>query len=140
MNYVEAFIAVADDCPVDRGIVPETKAGRKPTVAAIQYSLLKDAPYAHTQEDVLFLTHARSQAIPPEELAARGEELRAAFFAKPQACLRASPLAKQYGWGFHFDAHGRVALYPCESDEYQALAGNTSGALKVMKALRSRRA
>lgn len=140
MNYVEAFIAVADDCPVDHGVAPATKAGKRPTMAAIQYALLADAPYTYTQEDVLFLTHARSKGIPLEELAARGEDLRAAFFARPQACLRASPLAKQYGWGFHFDAHGKVALYPRESDEYRALAGNASGALKVMKALRSGRA
>lgn len=140
MNYVEAFIAVADDCPVDRGVVPETKAGKKLTVAAIQHALLAEARYVHTQEDVLFHTYAQSKAILPEELAERGETLRAAFFAKPQACLRASPLAKQYGWGFHFDADGKVALYPRESDEYQALSDNASGALKVMKALRSRRA
>ncbi len=140
MNYVEAFIAIAEDCPVDHGVVPETKPGKKPTIAAIQYALLADAPYVYTQEDVLFHTHAQTKAIAPEELAARSPALRAAFFAKPQACLRASPLAKQYGWGFHFDADGKVALYPRESDEYRAFADNASGTLKVMKAFRSRRA
>ena len=140
MNYVEAFIAIAEDCPVDHGVAPKTKPGKKPTIAAIQYALLADAPYVYTQEDVLFHTHAQIKAIAPEELATRDPALRAAFFAKPQACLRASPLAKQYGWGFHFDADGKVALYPGESGEYRAFADNQLGTLRVMKAFRSRRA
>ncbi|WP_298711512.1 DUF6157 family protein [Micrococcus sp. 2A] len=40
---------------------------------------------------------------------------REAFFAKSQACLRASPLGKRHGWGLHHDAEGRVALVPLGS-------------------------
>jgi hypothetical protein len=59
------------------------------------------------------------------------------FFARPQACLRASPLPKKYGWGFVFDAEGRVALCAMESAEYRRLLGDTG--VRVLKALRSAR-
>lgn len=60
------------------------------------------------------------------------------FFARPQACLRASPLPKTYGWGLHFDATGRVALYAVESPEYKRFIEDES--ISHLKAMRSRRA
>ena len=51
--------------------------------------------------------------------------------------MRTSPLAKKFGWGFHFDAVGRVALCPKGSAEYDMLSQQTP---KVLKALRSSRA
>ena len=41
------------------------------------------------------------------------------FFARPQACLRGSPLPKTYGWRLLFDDDGRVALCAVESPVYQ---------------------
>ncbi len=73
---------------------------------------------------------------PPE---AERAALRAHFFAKSQACLRASPLPKSYGWGLHFDGEGRVALCPMESEAYRRLVAGADG-VKVLKAMRSRRA
>lgn len=140
MNYVGAFIAVADDCPAREGLVPPTKPGRKRTVAAIQHAMLAGAPYRYTQEDVLFQTYAEGQGLSPEELAARGAALREEFFATPRACLRASPLPKRYGWGLHFDGEGRVALYPVDSAAYRAFIAGERGELKVLKAMRSSRA
>lgn len=139
-NYYETFIAVADDCPAAGGVVPETAEGKAPSIAAIQYALLADAPYVYSQEDVLFHTYALRAAFSPEELAARGDELRAAFFAKSQACLRASPLGKRFGWGLHFDADGKVALCPRDSDTYRAFVAGEGGGPKVVKAMRSKRA
>lgn len=136
MNYVDTFIAVADDSPADQGAVPTERGGKK-TVALIQYELLAKHPYRYTQEDVLWQTHARHKEIPAAKLAADGEVLRAAFFAKDQPCLRSSPLARRYGWGFHFDPKGKVAMYAVESKEYKQLMKRAS---KVLKALRSSRA
>jgi len=57
-----------------------------------------------------------------------------------QACLRASPLLKKYGFGLLFDHEGRVALCPMESEEYQRLVGGIDGQVTVIKAMRSKRA
>ena len=136
MNYADMFIAVADDSPTAHSIVPKESGGKK-TVAVIQYEMLADHPYELTEEDVLFETHVRHQAVPAAELKKNGKKLREAFFAKDQPCLRTSPLARKYGWGFHFDPNGKVALYAVESKEYKQMAKNAS---KTLKAFRSSRA
>ncbi|WP_248962145.1 DUF6157 family protein [Sphaerisporangium perillae] len=136
VNYYRTFIAVADDCPVTEGVVPQARGGKK-TVAVLQYEMLAGNPYVYTQEDVLFESWLRRQepADLPENEVAR---LRDEFFAKPQPCVRASPLPKKFGWGLACDAEGRVALCPMESKEYQDfLAGDT---MKILKAMRSARA
>lgn len=135
MNYRDTFIAIADDSPTKISMVPRDKPGKK-TVAAIQYELLADHPYELTQEDVLFQTHARHKHLPAAELKKHGTQLRAEFFARDQPCLRTSPLARKYGWGFHFDTNGKVALHAVESTEYEQLVKQ---AAKVLKALRSSR-
>jgi hypothetical protein len=133
INYVNTFIQVADDCPAACGIVPAERGGRK-TVAMIQYELLAEKPYHYTQEDVLFESYIRHKEIPPEDA---GPALRAQFFGRSQACLRASPLPKQYGWGLHFDESGRVALCGVGTDEYQRFAAGDG--IAVVKAMRSKR-
>ena len=62
---------------------------------------------------------------------------REAFFAKPQACLRASPLVKQFGWGIHHDAEGRVALLAIESEAYRTLLDDP--AVRKTPGMRSKR-
>jgi len=47
-------------------------------------------------------------------------------------------LAKRYGWGFHHDGQGRVALVPLGSTRYQELSDDVS--LTQLRAMRSRRA
>ena len=135
MNYFQTLIAVADDCPVTKSVVPVDR-GAKKTVAVLQYEMLAGSPYVYTQEDVLFNTWFRRQAL-PDKSEAEVAQLRAEFFAKPQACLRSSPLPKKYGWGLIFDQEGRVALCPMESKEYQELLAGDK--VKVLKALRSSR-
>lgn len=134
-NYYNTLIAVADDCPVDHSKVPEEKPDKK-TVANIQYEMLADNPFNLRQEDVLFETWFRRQVeqpTDPEEIA----KLRKEFFAKPKPCLRTSPLAKRYGWGFLFDKDGRVKLCAMESEEYRSVL--ESGEAKVLKAMASSR-
>lgn len=103
------------------------------TVAQLQYELLAARPYHYTSDDLLFLVHALRTGVAEEDQASE----RAAFFAKAQACLRASPLAKTYGWGLHFDEQGRVALYPRGSADYQRWHADPT--LTHLKAMRSRR-
>ena len=59
-------------------------------------------------------------------------------FAQPRACLRASPLPKTYGWGLHYDSHGRITLHPVGSPEYVRLSQDSS--LTQLRAMRSSRA
>ncbi|MFD1713392.1 DUF6157 family protein [Amnibacterium flavum] len=132
-NYANAFIQVADDCPVAEGLEPPTNA-KGPTIATLQYELIAAHPYELTSDDVLFAVHAQRQEIPESERV----EARAAFFAKDQACLRSSPLGKRYGWGTHHDAEGRLAVVPLGSDRYEELAADSS--LTQLKAMRSKRA
>jgi hypothetical protein len=131
-NYLHTFIEVAEDCPVATAQVPPLK-GRDRTVANILFDLLVDAPYKLTSDDVLFQVHALRNELSRAELASAREE----FFSKGQACLRASPLSKRYGWGVHCDALGRVAIVARESSEYTRLAGDPK--LAHVKAMRTRR-
>ena len=128
-NYASTFIQIADDCPVDEAEAPPESA-KGPTIASLQHALIAAHPYEYTSDDVLFETYAVRNAIPVEE--------RAAFFARDQACLRASPLGKRWGWGIHSDEEARVALVPLGSDEYEEKAGDES--LTQLKAMRSKRA
>jgi len=128
-NYFGTLITPSADCPVSESTAP----GKPDSVAGLQYALLADAPYALSSDDVLFEVFARRKDIPEAER----EEARAAFFAKPQACLRASPLVKSFGWGLHHDADGRVALVDRNSDIYAALLAD-EGVIK-RPGMRSRR-
>lgn len=130
-NYTNAFIAVAEDCPTAVGTAPPEKI--VPTIARLQYEMIRDNPYRYTSDDVIFLVHLIRNQLDPADAAA----LRAEFFSKGQPCLRASPLAKRYGWGIHHDADARVALYARESEEYMRLNQDTN--LEQVKAMRSAR-
>lgn len=130
-NYANAFIAVAEDCPAEIGCAPPEKT--PPTIARLQYEIIRDNPYRFTSDDVLFTVHLIRNQIDPADAAAR----RAEFFSRGQACLRASPLAKRYGWGIHHDAEARVALYARGSEEYRRLSQDA--ALEQVKAMRSAR-
>jgi hypothetical protein len=131
-NYVETFIAVADDSPVDRAEVPTPKNG--PTIASLHYDLIAAAPYSMTSDDVIFETYAIRAALADDDK----DAARAAFFSKGQPCLRSSPLGKRYGWGIHHDADGRVALVGAGTAEYERLS--TDESLTQTRAMRSRRA
>lgn len=131
-NYLNTFIAVAEDCPVDAAEIPAPKAS--PSVAEMQYNLLEGKPYAYTSDDVLFTVHAERKGIPKSEW----KEARLEFFSKGQACMRASPLTKRYGFGVHSDAQGRIALVPLGSAEYARMVKD--GGMKQVKGMRSKRA
>ena len=135
---MDTFIAVAEDCPAEAGTVPPRTG--QPSVAALSHALLDGRPYMLTSADVLFTVWADRNAVPDAER----PEARRAFFAEDQACLRASPLGKRYGWGLHADAAGRLALVGRETPEYAELAaGRVPGSGKpvtVVRAMRGSRA
>lgn len=136
-NYTSTFIGVAPDSPAPGPTVPPER--ETPTVARRTYELLADAPYRFTSDDIVFTVWADRNGIPEDERPAAREE----FFAKGQPCLRSSDLAQKYGWGFHCDADGRVALYGKGSREYDSLVlgldPRDSSHVKVMAAMRSAR-
>lgn len=137
MNYYETFIQVAPDCPVQTAVIPQAK-GKNPSVPVLEYELLCGQPYVYTQEEVLFAVHVRRAGITPGELKSRHDRLWEEFFAKPRACLRASALPKIYGWGIHFDAQGKTAIYAMESAKYRQFTKNKN--IVQLFALRSKRA
>ena len=132
-TYTNTFIQVATDCPAVGPVVPKPK-GDKKTVAQLEHEMLWEHPYEVTQDELLFAVHMAHKGIPPE----REDEARKEYFRVPHACLRASPLAKTYGWGFHFDAAGKVALVPYGSEEYRKFAADEG--LQQVFAMRSKRA
>ncbi|MFK7694880.1 DUF6157 family protein [Paenibacillus sp. HJGM_3] len=136
-NYYNTFIKVAADCPASEATVPPDKKETK-TKAGIEYDLIANHPYGYTQEEVMFETHVRHKGITPEELEARGTQIRDEFFQVPKACMRASMLPKKFGWGLHFNAEGKVALVPVGSEQYEAYAEGAEG-VRVLPAMRNSR-
>ncbi|MBT1687077.1 DUF6157 family protein [Dawidia soli] len=131
-NYIDTFIEVADDTKASSGTQPPSK-GDKKTVAEMQYALLARNPYKYTSDDILFRVYAERNDISKEEQKAAREQ----FFSKGQACLRASPLTKTYGFGAHSNSEGKVAIYGVETPEYEKFLKDAK--TKKVKAMRSAR-
>jgi hypothetical protein len=130
-NYYNAFIEVAEDCPVDRAEIPPQK--KEKTIANIQFEMIAHHPYKYTSDDVIFQAYAIKNEIGKTSIADEREK----FFSKGQACMRASPLTKRYGWGVHSDDKGRIAIYPRESAEYKKFSKDKT--LEHTRAMRSKR-
>lgn len=131
-NYFNTFIQVAEDCPAASGEMPPVKGDNR-TVANIQFDMIKEHPYKYSSDDVLFQVFADKNDLLKKEYPAEREK----FFSKGQPCFRASPLTKRYGWGIHFDKEGKVALYGCETAEYEKFSKDKQ--LKVLRAMKSSR-
>lgn len=130
-NYFNTFIEAADDCKALLAEVPPSKAEK--TIANLHFDMAYENPYRYTSDDIVFAAHAHKNNIPSSQR----ESAREAFFSKGQACLRASPLGKRYGWGVHANEDGKVAIYARESPEYKKFASDA--ALTHTKAMRSSR-
>ena len=135
----DTFVVVAPDCPVTASVVPLAK-GDNPPVHVIQYDLLTAQPYKLTLEDLIFETHVRRAGISPVEARKREAAIRTELFSKSHACMRASALPKRYGWGVHYDSQGRLALFPMESADYRRFAAGKARGVKIVAAMRSKRA
>lgn len=138
MNFRNTFVTIAPDSNATQSIIPTARGDARP-VHLIQYELLKEHPYRFTFEELTFETHVRRLGLTEEEVKARRDEIWQQLFSKPQPCLRTSALAKKYGWGFHYNQDGRIAMYAVESDEYRRLSQGGENGLKILAAMRSKR-
>ena len=129
-NYFNTLILVSPDTKAEVGRVPNKEG----SVAALQFQMIWNAPYALTSDDVIFGVFAMRKNI---ALAER-EDARKIYFSKGQACLRASPLVKTHGWGVHADEQGRIALFGVESAQYADLSADDS--VTKIAGMRSKRA
>lgn len=130
-NYINTLIEAAEDCPVSRAQIPPEK--KEKTLANLQYEKLIKNPYQYSSDDLIFECYAIKNEISENEK----ENERKKFFSKGQPCLRCSPLAKKYGFGFHHNSEGKVALVAIESEAYQTLLNDSS--IAKTKAMRSKR-
>jgi hypothetical protein len=130
-NYTNTFIEIAEDCPAFQAQIPPEK--KEKTLANLQYEKLIKSPYQYSSDDIIFECYAIKNDISENEK----ENERQKFFSKGQPCLRCSPLAKKYGFGFHHNKEGKVALVAIESEEYQTLLNDSS--IAKTKAMRSKR-
>ena len=128
-NYVNTLITASADSKATEGQHPS----RVGSIAQIQHSLLTSKPYHYTSDDLLFEVHAIRHGIAARDRA----QARAEFFSRPQACLRCSPLVKQFGWGLHHDEKSRVAAVAVDSDAYREISRKTG--VKVVAGMRSRK-
>lgn len=135
-NPANQFIEIAPDCETGAAIVPQDKSDKR-SIATIEYELLSSMPYQYTLAELKFATYVLHKQIPAAELKAHQQQLQEAFFAKPYACMRASPLTKKYGWGAHYDEQGKIAIYPVESKEYQRFVKDRN--IRKFSAMRSKR-
>ncbi|CDQ41992.1 hypothetical protein GCM10007111_28710 [Virgibacillus kapii] len=55
MSYKNTFITVSEDSTATSGMEP-TPRNNKPTIASIEYELMRENPYTYTQVDVQFQT------------------------------------------------------------------------------------
>ncbi|WP_343558910.1 DUF6157 family protein [Sphingobacterium sp.] len=130
-NLFDTFIEVAEDTKASHGTQPPAK--EKKTVAEMQYEMISKNPYKYTSDDVLFQVFAERNDLTKAEYKVAREQ----FFSKGQACFRASPLTKTYGFGIHNDHEGKIALYGMETDEYQKFLADPK--IKKVKAMKSSR-
>lgn len=128
-NYYHTFISVSEDCPVFESEIPQQRGGK--SVALLQFEMIAQNPYKFTSDEVLFNIYTLRNNLNPSE------SEKEKYFSKGQACFRASPLVKRYGWGIHFDKMGKIALYNRDSPEYQKLKANDS--LKQLAGIRNKR-
>jgi Family of unknown function (DUF6157) len=129
-NYTNTLIQIADDCPTEIGEIPPVKDATK-TVANMQFEMVNKHPYKYTSDDVLFTIFAQRNDISKSEM----KQAKEIFFSKGQACLRASPLTKRYGWGIHHNSEGKIALYSCESNDYKKISADKN--INIVKAMKS---
>lgn len=116
-NYYTTLITIAPDSPTRTSAVPDLS---KASIASQQYQWITEEPYQLTSDDVIFRRVAEKDVIPVSDR----QEAQMEYFQKGRACLRTSPLAKQYGWGIYADEDGKLALIAAESEEYAELLGN----------------
>lgn len=139
MSYKNTFILISPDCPVREGIEPTSRKESKP-VHVIQYELLTAHPYKYDYDELLFETHIRHKGVSESMLQDSRQEIWDSLFAKKHACMRASALPKRFGWGIHYDAAGKMAIYGADTPQYRSFAESGGKGIQLLYAMRSRKA
>ncbi|KAF0112608.1 MAG: hypothetical protein FD163_2243 [Hyphomonadaceae bacterium] len=129
-NYTNTLITVAADC----GLEIANTNPKAESMAGHQLSILGIRPYELTSDDLLFEVFATRNGITETEK----PNARAAMFAKPQACLRCSPLVKTQGYGIHHNAQAKIAAIAIESPKYHELLADEN--VVKINGMRSKRA
>ncbi len=132
MAYTNTFITVAEDCPTTAAQNP-ARGNDTQTRAEIEFDLLKGNPYTHTHLEFTHLVHTRHK-----EQSGDMPKTYDDFHAKGQPCMRASVLVKRFGWGAHYDAKGRIAIYGLDSADYVNFCDDSE--TKLLKGMRNKRA
>ncbi|MCH5598814.1 DUF6157 family protein [Niabella ginsengisoli] len=76
-NYIDTFIEIAEDCPVETAEIPKSKNDLK-TVAQQQYELIVKNPYKFTSDDIIFQVYAERNDLTKAE----HKTARETFFLK----------------------------------------------------------
>jgi hypothetical protein len=113
-NYTNTFMQVAIDNKIEAAEIPLSKKD-VPTVASLQFDLIKNNPYKYTSDELLFKIFALRNDLAKQELPLAKD----LFFSMGQPCMRCSPLTKRYGWGIHYNAEGKMAIFGKETTEYE---------------------
>ncbi|HBJ01015.1 MAG TPA: hypothetical protein DDY89_09465 [Lysinibacillus sp.] len=132
MSYKNTFIKISEDSEVTSAVTPLPR-NNKPTIASIEFDLIRHNPYKYTEEDVQFQTYLIKNQIESNSL----DEIRKQSFQNSKACFRASPLVKRYGWGIHYDDEGKLALYDVNSEGYERFLH--SDQITLLNGMRSKR-
>ncbi|MCW1924405.1 DUF6157 family protein [Luteolibacter arcticus] len=133
MSFRDTFVRIAADCPGSAGVEPPRRGGKKP-VHLIQLELLRAAPHHFTHQSLV----VESELLREPPTGESRNQIVVRICSKPLPCLRCSPLAKRYGWGFHFDGEGKIAVHAAGSASYEKLAADPK--LDQVSAMRSKRA
>ena len=136
MPYTNTFIQVSPDSVATESTVPTSNRSKKPA-HIIQYELLSENPYRFDHDQLIFEVFIRHKSIPQVEFERNRDQIWADLHSKEHPCLRASTLMKKFGWGAHYDAEGKIALYGVESAEYDRFIKDE--ATKKLLAMRSKR-
>lgn len=118
MSYTDTFIPVAEDSEATKSTEPNLHHGKK-TIAGHEYDLLRERPYTYDQDELIFEVYVRRNDIPAEQVWENRSKIWTEAFSKSHSDLRSSALIKRYGWGAHFNADGKIALYGIETEEYE---------------------
>ena len=90
--------------------------------------------YALESDDLLSTVAAVRKGIPEDEHTL----FHAEYFSKGQACMRASQLAKTFGWAIHHDRAAKIALIDPRSAHFSEISNNLS--IKHVTGMRNKRA
>lgn len=135
MPYANTLIVVATDCPVEQSEPPVSKRAKKP-MHIIQYELVLQHPYKYGHKELIFETYLIKEGLDSLSEMEK-EEIWESLFSKGHPCMRASALTKRYGYGAHYNADRKIALYPIESEKYQKLLADDE--VKKIPAMKRKR-